>query len=74
MAYNEAMKAKNQTEKAKLMLQNVLSDVQDFLGLGRATPDDVKEVIIIVLFYVFFSDLFQTGNEFKLIWYKGKYE
>ncbi|XP_063445068.1 laminin subunit beta-1-like [Mytilus trossulus] len=44
MAYNEAMKAKNQTEKAKLMLQNVLSDVQDFLGLGRATPDDVKEI------------------------------
>ncbi|XP_063408857.1 laminin subunit beta-1-like [Mytilus trossulus] len=44
MAYNKAMKAKNQTEKAKLMLQNVLSDVQDFLGLGRATPDDVKEI------------------------------
>ncbi|XP_063411226.1 laminin subunit beta-1-like [Mytilus trossulus] len=44
MAYNKAMKAKNQTERAKLMLQNVLSDVQDFLGLGRATPDDVKEI------------------------------
>lgn len=69
MAYNEAMKAKNQTEKAKLMLQNVLSDVQDFLGLGRATPDDVKEVIIIVLFYVFFQIYFRLcGNEFKLIW------
>lgn len=68
MAYNEAMKAKNQTEKAKLMLQNVLSDVQDFLGLGRATPDDVKEVIIIVLFYVFFQIYFRLcGNEFKLI-------
>ena len=45
MAYDEAIKAKNQTEKARLSLQSLLSDVEDFLGLGRATPEDVKKVI-----------------------------
>lgn len=44
MAYDEATKAKNQTEKAKLTLQSLLTDVEDFLGLGKATPEDVKNV------------------------------
>ena len=48
MAYDEAMKAKNQTESANTMLTEMLNRITNFLGTKGATPEQVKKVNVCV--------------------------
>lgn len=44
MAYNEALKAKNQTEYARTALQDLFVRISGFLSADGATPNDIKSV------------------------------
>lgn len=44
MAYNEALKAKNQTEYARTALQDLFVRISGFLSADGATPNDIKSI------------------------------
>jgi hypothetical protein len=44
MAYNEALKVKNETEYARTALQDLFVRISGFLSADGATPDDIKQV------------------------------
>lgn len=44
MAYNAALRAKNETEKARLMLETLLNEVADFLTPPSVTAEDIKNI------------------------------
>eukprot|EP00105_Crassostrea_gigas_P030552 XP_011452903.1 PREDICTED: laminin subunit beta-3 [Crassostrea gigas] len=44
MAYNEALKAKNQTEYAGTALQDLFVRISGFLSADGATPNDIKYI------------------------------
>nr|XP_034317839.1 laminin subunit beta-1-like [Crassostrea gigas]XP_034317840.1 laminin subunit beta-1-like [Crassostrea gigas] len=44
MAYNEALKAKNQTEHACTALQDLFVRISGFLSADGATPNDIKSI------------------------------
>lgn len=44
MAYNEALKVKNETEYARTTLQDLFVRISNFLKANGATPDEIKTV------------------------------
>lgn len=44
MAYEKALQAKNQSENARSMLEDLLNRIGDFLTQGGATPDEIRQV------------------------------
>lgn len=55
MAYNEALKAKNQTEYARTALQDLFVRISGFLSADGATPNDIKCIYIDVLEKIYIS-------------------
>ena len=47
MAYDEAMKAKNISENARVDLETLLNNIRDFLQQDGATPSDIEAVRLI---------------------------
>ncbi|XP_069142073.1 laminin subunit beta-1-like [Argopecten irradians] len=44
MAYNAALRAKNETESARLMLETLLNQVADFLSPSTGTPEQIRQI------------------------------
>ena len=50
MAYDEALKAKNISENARVDLETLLNNIRDFLQQDGATPSDIEAVWFLSLF------------------------
>ena len=55
MAYDEAMKAKNISENARVDLETLLNNIRDFLQQDGATPSDIEAVRLISSLIPFLS-------------------
>ncbi|XP_033744359.1 laminin subunit beta-2-like [Pecten maximus] len=44
MAYNAALRAKNETEMARLMLETLLNQVANFLSPSTGTPEHIRDI------------------------------